>query len=118
MKKNELLKIKKNLEDKQIQLQINLHRLHQEKKRIDNPLSNSNADDNSQIFSADLLIDLLDKKDFGEYSLVQQALNKINCGSYGECEECDSKIGLKRLMALPFTKLCIDCASEFEFKKI
>ena len=117
MKKSDLKKLKENLVKKQENLKSSLERLHREKTRVDNPLSLSNDDDNTQIFSADLIIDLLDDIEYREYNLVKQALKKINSDEYGICEECDSPIGMKRLLALPFAKLCIICARELELEK-
>src|SRR3954465_6142707 len=54
-----------------------------------------------------------------EFSLVQmksETLNKVNDalvrldqGSYGNCFECGDEIGEKRLRALPFAVRCKDC---------
>jgi len=41
---------------------------------------------------------------------VNLALHKLNNGIYGECERCHKDIGEKRLNAIPFAQLCIDCA--------
>lgn len=117
MRKNELKKLKTNLEDKQMQLAERLSELHKEKTRETNPLSRSNEEDNSQIFSADLLVDILDAKDYKEYNMVKVALKKIRSGDYGICEECDVKIGVNRLLALPFAKFCIECAEDLEMLK-
>ncbi|MFZ2446423.1 MAG: TraR/DksA family transcriptional regulator [Syntrophobacteraceae bacterium] len=45
---------------------------------------------------------------------IDLALNKIVLGEYGVCEHCGDEISEKRLAALPWTRLCIDCAREFE----
>jgi RNA polymerase-binding protein DksA len=42
---------------------------------------------------------------------VEEALGRIDAGSYGTCEGCGSAIPVARLDALPHTKLCVDCAS-------
>lgn len=44
-------------------------------------------------------------------SKIDEALGRIDDGSYGKCEECDQEIGLERLRARPVTTLCIDCKS-------
>src|SRR6478609_5451444 len=59
-----------------------------------------------------------------EFSLVQmksETLNKINDalvrldqGSYGNCFECGDEIGEKRLRALPFAVRCKDCEESRE----
>jgi len=44
-------------------------------------------------------------------SKIDEALGRIDDGSYGKCEECGSEIGIARLKARPVTTLCIDCKS-------
>ena len=44
-------------------------------------------------------------------SKIDEALGRIDDGSYGKCEECGGDIGLERLRARPVTTLCIDCKS-------
>ena len=44
-------------------------------------------------------------------SKIDEALGRIEDGSYGKCEECGQDIGIERLRARPVTTLCIDCKS-------
>jgi DnaK suppressor protein len=45
---------------------------------------------------------------------IDEALVKLESGTYGICEECGSTIGLKRLEYLPNVAYCIDCQEKFE----
>lgn len=45
---------------------------------------------------------------------IQRALERIDAGTFGICEECDEPISLKRLQARPETTLCIRCKEEQE----
>jgi RNA polymerase-binding transcription factor DksA len=45
-----------------------------------------------------------------ELKLVITALKRIEEGLYGNCEECDEPIKPERLIALPYTTKCIQCA--------
>ncbi len=45
---------------------------------------------------------------------IQKALDRIDNGTFGVCEECDEPISLKRLEARPETTLCIRCKEEQE----
>jgi DnaK suppressor protein len=47
-------------------------------------------------------------------SKIDEALGRIEDGSYGACEECGGSIGVERLRARPVTTLCIECKSEQE----
>jgi len=40
---------------------------------------------------------------------VVAALQKVDDGSFGNCERCGEAISEKRLDALPFARYCIDC---------
>ena len=45
--------------------------------------------------------DLLDK--------VNHAVNAIDRGTYGICENCGNPIAKARLLALPYSTLCLNC---------
>ncbi len=45
---------------------------------------------------------------------IEQALVRLEQGSYGRCEECDTEIPAARLRALPFAALCRDCQEAAE----
>ena len=45
---------------------------------------------------------------------IQQALKKVDDGTFGVCEVCGEIIDSKRLEARPVTSLCIDCKTEQE----
>jgi DnaK suppressor protein len=47
---------------------------------------------------------------------VDEALKRIEDGSYGNCLQCRKPIAKKRLAALPQTELCIDCQKKNEAK--
>lgn len=40
---------------------------------------------------------------------IEQALEKIKEGTFGECEDCGDEIGMKRLEIRPVATLCIGC---------
>lgn len=39
---------------------------------------------------------------------IDAALQRIEAGTYGICEVCGKPIGVERLSAIPWTRLCID----------
>jgi DnaK suppressor protein len=60
--------------------------------------------------------DRLDENGKQTIEQIDLALNKVLIGEYGICEHCGDDILLQRLEAVPWTRLCIDCAREFERK--
>ncbi len=45
---------------------------------------------------------------------IDMALEKVEDGTYGHCEDCDEEIGMKRLENQPWAELCIVHAEEKE----
>jgi DnaK suppressor protein len=45
---------------------------------------------------------------------IKEALQRIEEGTYGVCEECGQPIGEKRLAARPVTTYCIECKEDAE----
>ncbi|MDR3359022.1 MAG: RNA polymerase-binding protein DksA [Desulfovibrio sp.] len=45
---------------------------------------------------------------------IQAALQRIDDGTYGVCEDCGEGIGIQRLKARPVTRLCINCKARQE----
>jgi DnaK suppressor protein len=60
---------------------------------------------------------LFEEREREKLQSIDEAMNRMKTGSYGECEECGDDIEIERLMALPFTRLCLDCKSKQERQK-
>lgn len=48
--------------------------------------------------------------------VIDEALKRIEEGTYGNCLQCNKPISRKRLVALPYTELCIECQTKNEVK--
>jgi len=48
---------------------------------------------------------------------IKEALERLDDGTFGICEECGEEIGEGRLKARPVTTLCINCKMEAEEKE-
>lgn len=42
---------------------------------------------------------------------IDAAINRLDMGEYGVCGSCGCVIGKQRLMALPYTRMCLKCQS-------
>ena len=71
------------------------------------------ADDGSVAFeqSADLAMRINAERLLYQ---VERALTRMQEGTYGVCRECGKPIDDARLKAIPWTPLCINCASKHE----
>jgi DnaK suppressor protein len=45
---------------------------------------------------------------------IEDALDRVEEGSYGTCEDCGAPINLERLKVLPFTTVCVQCQEKRE----
>ncbi|MGH7229155.1 MAG: TraR/DksA family transcriptional regulator [Nitrospiraceae bacterium] len=46
--------------------------------------------------------------------LLDEAIQRLAEGTYGRCAECGVEISEKRLAAVPFAKLCVECQAKQE----
>ncbi len=53
-------------------------------------------------------------REFVKLRRIDMALERVQDGTYGHCEDCDEEIGMKRLENQPWTELCIVHAEEKE----
>jgi DnaK suppressor protein len=63
------------------------------------------SDNFEQEFTLSLLANEEDR-----LGMIEMALQRIEGGAYGQCEECGGVIAKTRLTALPYTPVCIKCA--------
>ncbi len=54
------------------------------------------------------------ERERGLLAKIERSLERIERGSYGECESCGEEIGLERLRARPVADRCIHCKDEQE----
>ena len=57
---------------------------------------------------------LLTGRDKEKLTAINEALEKLDEGTYGVCEECGEKIGEGRIKVMPLAKLCVSCQSKLE----
>jgi RNA polymerase-binding transcription factor len=55
---------------------------------------------------------------FARLRFIQQAMKALDRGQYGECVRCGKDINEKRLVAVPWATLCIQCQEETEAEHI
>lgn len=71
------------------------------------------ADIGSDNFEQEFTLSLMEN-DGGTLSQIETSLERIEEGSYGQCEDCGVKIPKTRLNAIPYATLCVRCAEQQE----
>lgn len=67
-------------------------------------LADISGDQYEKEFSAEIVA-----KDLASLNELKYALEKIEKGSYGVCEDCGCNIPLKRLEIMPGARYCVSC---------
>lgn len=83
-------------------------------------ISTEDLADESDLASAELsqgVVFSLRGKEQQTLAEIDMALERMEEGTYGHCEECDEEIGLKRLDIFPTARFCITHQEEQEKKK-
>jgi RNA polymerase-binding protein DksA len=71
------------------------------------------ADHGTDNFDREFALNLVSSEQDVIYE-IDDALRRLQMGTYGACEKCSELIAKPRLKAQPFAKLCIKCQSEAE----
>lgn len=111
--KAELEAFEKQLRDWKAELEIgqqeNVHAMHeQELTAYPDPTDQASMETDRNF---DLRIKDRERKLIRK---IDQALDRIADGEFGECEACGGDISIKRLQARPVTTLCIECKTAQE----
>ena len=70
--------------------------------------------DNSMVEQERELNLLLQDREKQHLEAIEEALQRIETGEYGFCDECGDQIDQKRLMVMPLAQLCITCQQNEE----
>jgi len=96
------------LQDKQLQLSKRITAIEAD---FNNGRSKDFAEQATETENDDVL-DEIHHEAKVELKLVNEAIQRMNIGLYGNCSTCDEPINPKRLTALPYTTKCINCAEQ------
>jgi RNA polymerase-binding protein DksA len=113
--------IERNLQRMRHRLLENLQRMEQENIRVPPRVANGDLH-GSDGELADLASEHYERENSLELYLyeqellkaIDQALDRIQEGTYGTCTVCSRPINPRRLLAVPNAKLCLDCQQEKE----
>jgi len=113
MDKKRLDQFKKRLETRQHELRRLVVRNVQDGRAADEQAAQDVADKAANSYTKEFLFHQ-SNNDRQLLQLVEEALNRIREGSYGECVNCGSELNAKRLEAVPWTRYCINCQEKVE----
>jgi RNA polymerase-binding protein DksA len=107
-------KMKKELLDQRQTILSSLAAQSEEyKKIVESGESGDEIDVASDVVDGRLL-ESLGAQDSNRLQMINNALDRIKQGTYGKCVVCKQDIPEKRLEAIPYAFMCIECQSRNE----
>ena len=121
MRKTELQRFRKMLQEEKDRVMRSLAQHEKIIKHTDDQSgvesgkahSNHMADQGSDEYQYETTIKFANTEGRYLYN-IEEALRRIEDGSYGKCQDCGAPIALPRLKRLPYTRLCIECKEKEE----
>lgn len=84
----------------------------------ENTAGSISQDENARLANQTREVDsALTSLDEQELSRIDRALEAMEDGSYGQCDECGCHIPFERLKIEPMTQHCVSCKSRWEKKQ-
>ena len=111
--KKELENVRKSLFDRRHEIIHKLSDAQDQTKTIETDIAQDLADKAESSYTKEFLLSL-SNAEREELLQIEAALKRIAKGEYGVCQVCQKEIGKKRLAALPWTSLCIECQEKSE----
>ncbi len=116
MTKRELEDYRKLLVRKRTMLTSTLNHLHNDVGSVESSRSanaGDTADMGSDTFEQDFALSLIENE--GDVmQKIEDALERIEGGTFGSCLQCEKRIVKARLKAIPWTYYCIECQRKAE----
>ena len=91
----------------------NLKRSHREASGELSGYSLHMADAGTDNFDREFALSLVSSEQEAIYE-IEEALKRLEFGTYGLCGMCEKPIRKERLQAVPFARLCVTCQSNME----
>ncbi|HEY7615614.1 MAG TPA: TraR/DksA family transcriptional regulator [Terriglobales bacterium] len=113
MDKKRLELYKKRLLERQAQLQDIVSKAEQDGREADEEVAQDIADKATNSYTKEFLFKKSNDDRF-IMQLIQEALERMEDGSYGSCVACEGEMQQKRLDAVPWARHCIECQEKQE----
>lgn len=71
-----------------------------------------NEEDQGTVAHEEFVNMRMNRLDYAQLRLIDEALDRIASGDYGSCLSCEEEIPKKRLAAIPWAKYCVACQEQ------
>ncbi len=104
--REELIAKRDSLQSRSEKIQVHL-------RQKDGPLSADWQEQATELENYEVM-EALDDLGRNELQQIKEALIRMDNDTFGVCTACESEISEGRLKAIPFARICIECAEELE----
>ncbi len=113
MTKKEKEEFRKKLADKKEAIIQKLSGFINESKEMQSNVAQDLVDKAETSYTKEFLLSLSDAER-SQLLMIDDALRRLARDDFGTCQQCGQEIGRKRLAAIPWASLCIDCQEKNE----
>ena len=109
MRENDIRFFQHMLEERRDQILKNIHGSSKELNELHSTHDVMDEGDFASVSTDNMINEEILSAQQRELAEIDEALMKIENGTYGICEMCEEPIGMQRLKVKPFAKYCITC---------
>ncbi len=113
MNKKEKEEFRKKLADKKEAIIQKLSGFINESKEMESNVAQDLVDKAETSYTKEFLLSLSDAER-SQLLMIDEALRRLSRDDFGICQQCGQEVGRKRLAAIPWAPLCIDCQEKNE----
>jgi RNA polymerase-binding transcription factor DksA len=103
--------VREGLLARSAELRDRIRRVQDDFRREKVPLPRD-APDAALVLENDEVLQAVDETARTELQKIERALERMEAGTYGVCEQCGLRIDGDRLRAVPYTTYCRPCAAD------
>lgn len=107
----QLRAIRERLVARDAELQERVRRVGDDLRRDVTPLPRD-APDAAVVMENDEILHAVDEAARSELKQIGRALERLEAGTYGQCESCGKRIEAERLRVVPYALQCQHCAKD------
>ena len=111
--KREVEAYKKKLLAGRTEIASKLSAFAKDSRDVETDIAQDTADKAESSYTKEFLLSLSDAER-DQLFQIDAAIKRIAAKDFGACQMCQKEIGKKRLNALPWTPLCIECQEKME----
>ncbi|MCP5109428.1 MAG: TraR/DksA family transcriptional regulator [bacterium] len=80
-------------------------------------LGNVNEEDQAQLSHEEFVSLRLNGLEYEQLRQVDEAMDRLDAGEYGVCQECEEEISPRRLAAVPWATCCVTCQERMQIER-